>query len=55
MNCGYEIKWSYGSAPKYDSVECLVKVNENDLIQEAIVDVNRPAICRLKQSCNGTV
>ena len=36
-----------------DSVECLFKVNENDAIQEAIADVNRPAICRFKHSCNG--
>ena len=30
-----------------DCVEYLFKVNENDSIQEAIVDVNKPAICRL--------
>ena len=46
------VSWS---APKYDilskmiswsivGVECLFKVNENDAIQEAMVDVGRPAI-----------
>ena len=38
-----------------DSVEWLFMVNEIDVIQEGIVDVTRPAICRLKQSCKGTV